>query len=80
MLCVQSSPHPLYACQVGSISKVLLSKQMYKNQMEMMVTTHVYPEFTSPHGFLRARVRGRHTARYCLLCDTWSFCGDVTML
>ncbi|XP_043239281.1 importin-7-like isoform X2 [Amphibalanus amphitrite] len=40
---------------VGSISKVLLSKQLYKSQMEMMVTTHVYPEFTSPHGFLRAR-------------------------
>lgn len=40
---------------VGSISKVLLKKQMYKSQMEVMLTTHVFPEFTSPHGFLRAR-------------------------
>ena len=54
---------PLYPCsvQVGSISKVLLTKQLYKSQMEAMVTAHVFPEFTSPHGFLRARVTGSAT-------------------
>ncbi|KAK3603195.1 hypothetical protein CHS0354_036118, partial [Potamilus streckersoni] len=40
---------------IGAVAEVLLKRKIYKDQAEMMLTTHVYPEFTSPHGFLRAR-------------------------
>jgi len=40
---------------VGSISSVLLKKPMYKEQLEQLLVTYVFPLFTSPHGFLRAR-------------------------
>ena len=30
---------------------------MYKDQLESMLVTHVFPEFQSPHGYMRARVR-----------------------
>ena len=41
---------------VGSIADVLLQKKIYKDQMELMLVNHVYPEFGSEHGYLRARV------------------------
>lgn len=31
-------------------------RKIYKDQAEQMLTTHVFPEFTSENGFLRARV------------------------
>ena len=36
---------------------VVLQKKMYKDQLESMLVTHVFPEFQSPHGYMRARVR-----------------------
>ena len=41
---------------VGSVAKILMKKNMYKDQVEMMLVTYVFPEFQSPDGFLRARV------------------------
>ena len=41
--------------QIGTIGSVLLKKKMYKEQMEPMIVQYVFPEFQSPHGFLRAR-------------------------
>lgn len=40
---------------VGAVADVLLKRCLYKEQMELMLATHVFPEFTSPHGYLRAR-------------------------
>jgi hypothetical protein len=40
---------------VGAVAPVLLKKNMYKDQVEMMLVSYVFPEFSSPHGFLRAR-------------------------
>lgn len=40
---------------IGAVAPVLLKKSMYKDQVEMMLVTYVFPEFQSPHGFLRAR-------------------------
>ena len=40
---------------IGTIGTVLLKKKIYKNQMEPMIAQYVFPEFQSPHGFLRAR-------------------------
>lgn len=40
---------------IGSLADILLKKKIYKDQMELMLVTHVFPEFQSPHGFLRAR-------------------------
>jgi len=33
-----------------------VQRKIYKDQAEMMLVSHVYPEFVSPSGFLRARV------------------------
>jgi hypothetical protein len=33
-----------------------VQKKIYKDQVELMMVNHVYPEFNSPHGYLRARV------------------------
>ena len=41
---------------VGAVAPVLLKKNMYKDQVEMMLVSYVFPEFQSPFGFLRARV------------------------
>ncbi len=41
---------------VGSVAKILMKKNIYKDQVEMMLVTYVFPEFQSPFGFLRARV------------------------
>lgn len=40
---------------VGAVAPVLLKKNMYKDQVEMMLVSYVFPEFQSQHGFLRAR-------------------------
>ncbi|UYV79303.1 IPO7 [Cordylochernes scorpioides] len=40
---------------VGTVAGILLKKKLYKNNMETMLVKYVYPEFQSPHGFLRAR-------------------------
>lgn len=40
---------------IGAVAEVLLKRKIYKDQAEMMLTNHVYPEFVSPNGFLRAR-------------------------
>eukprot|EP00731_Ephydatia_muelleri_P006494 Em0003g742a len=40
---------------VGSVADILLKKKMYKDQLESMLVTHVFPEFQSPHGYMRAR-------------------------
>jgi importin-7 len=42
---------------VGAVAPVLLKKNVYKEQVEMMLVTYVFPEFQSPYGFLRARVK-----------------------
>ncbi|KAL5007680.1 hypothetical protein ScPMuIL_016486 [Solemya velum] len=40
---------------IGAVAQVLLKRKIYKDQAEQMLTTHVFPEFTSEQGFLRAR-------------------------
>lgn len=40
---------------VGAVADILLKKDTYKDQMENMITTYVFPHFQSPHGYLRAR-------------------------
>ena len=41
---------------VGGVADVLLTKKMYKDQAEQMIATHVFKEFHSEFGYLRARV------------------------
>ena len=41
---------------VGAVADILLQKKIYKEQAEMMLVNHVYPEFANQHGYLRARV------------------------
>ncbi|KAK4008612.1 importin-7 [Daphnia magna] len=40
---------------VGSLADILLKKPLYKSQMEQLLAQFVFPEFSSPHGHLRAR-------------------------
>lgn len=40
---------------IGAVADILLKRKIYKDQAEMMITSHVFPEFVSPHGYLRAR-------------------------
>lgn len=40
---------------IGSIAEVLLKKKEYREHVEQMLTEYVFPEFTSPHGHMRAR-------------------------
>ena len=40
---------------VGSVADILLKKQAYKDQMEHMLVSYVFPQFESPCGYLRAR-------------------------
>ncbi|XKL59631.1 hypothetical protein PGB90_000647 [Kerria lacca] len=42
-------------CMVGAIADILFRKELYKDQMEQMLFTYVFPEFNSPCGFMRAR-------------------------
>ena len=41
---------------VGAVAPTLLKKNLYKDQVELMLVSYVFPEFSSSHGFLRARV------------------------
>lgn len=43
-------------CMVGAIADILFKKELYKDQMEQMLYTYVFPEFQSSCGFMRARV------------------------
>uniref|UniRef100_T1J129 Importin N-terminal domain-containing protein n=1 Tax=Strigamia maritima TaxID=126957 RepID=T1J129_STRMM len=40
---------------IGTLADILLKKQFYKEQLEVMLVTHVYPEFNSSEGYMRAR-------------------------
>ncbi|XP_076310776.1 importin-7 msk isoform X2 [Tachypleus tridentatus] len=40
---------------VGTVADILLKKKFYKDQMENMLVMYVFPEFSSPHGYMRAR-------------------------
>lgn len=40
---------------VGSVADILLKKDTYKSQMEIMLVKYVFPYFDSPYGYLRAR-------------------------
>uniref|UniRef100_H2ZR06 Importin N-terminal domain-containing protein n=1 Tax=Ciona savignyi TaxID=51511 RepID=H2ZR06_CIOSA len=40
---------------IGSLADTLLKKKMYKDQLELMLRTHVIPELSSEVGFMRAR-------------------------
>lgn len=40
---------------VGIVNEKLLRKDTYKDKMEDMLVSHVFPLFTSTHGFLRSR-------------------------
>ncbi len=40
---------------IGSVSDILLKTKVYKDQMEQFLRSVVFPEFSSPHGHLRAR-------------------------
>ena len=42
---------------LGALAKKLSKKKEYKNNMEIVLVRHVFPEFQSEFGFLRARVR-----------------------
>eukprot|EP00041_Stephanoeca_diplocostata_P015599 m.298645 g.298645 ORF g.298645 m.298645 type:complete len:1040 (-) comp20094_c0_seq2:338-3457(-) len=37
------------------LGETLMERKKYKKHLEQMMVEHVFPEFTSPHGFLRAR-------------------------
>ncbi|KAI5729822.1 hypothetical protein M8J76_006961 [Diaphorina citri] len=40
---------------VGQVADILLKKEMYKSQMDKLICTYVFPEFSNPHGHMRAR-------------------------
>ncbi|KAK6191779.1 hypothetical protein SNE40_003377 [Patella caerulea] len=40
---------------IGAVAEVLLKRKIYKDQAELMLTSHVFPEFTSEMGYLRAK-------------------------
>ena len=40
---------------IGTMADILLKKKNYKDQLEQFLVSIVFPEFTSPHGHLRAR-------------------------
>lgn len=40
---------------VGTLADVLLKKKLYRDSMEQMLTTYIFPEFQSPYGHMRAR-------------------------
>ena len=41
---------------LGALAKKLSKKKEYRNNMEIVLVRHVFPEFQSEYGFLRARV------------------------
>lgn len=40
---------------IGTLADVLIKRKMYRTQLENMLVQHVFPEFKSPLGYLRAR-------------------------
>lgn len=40
---------------IGSVAEVLLKKKDYRDDLEAMLARHVFPEFGSPYGHMRAR-------------------------
>lgn len=40
---------------VGALADILLKTKFYKEQMDKMICQYVFPEFSSPHGHMRAR-------------------------
>ncbi|XP_012261739.1 importin-7 [Athalia rosae] len=40
---------------VGALADVLLKKKIFKEEMDKMLLQYVFPEFSSPHGHMRAR-------------------------
>lgn len=40
---------------IGSVADILLSKKAYKEQIENLLSAHVFPQFHSEHGYLRGR-------------------------
>lgn len=40
---------------VGTLAEVLMKKRAYREQLESMLTTYVFPEFRNPVGHMRAR-------------------------
>uniref|UniRef100_A0A224XHI9 Putative nuclear transport receptor ranbp7/ranbp8 importin beta superfamily n=1 Tax=Panstrongylus lignarius TaxID=156445 RepID=A0A224XHI9_9HEMI len=40
---------------VGTLAEILFKKKPYKEQMEQMLVQYVFPEYSSPHGHMRAR-------------------------
>ena len=52
---------------IGAVADVLLAKKIYKDQAENMISNHVFKEFSSEYGYLRARVRIRISTTYIVL-------------
>ena len=44
---------------IGTLADTLLKRKMYKDQIELLLSTHVLPEFHCQFGFMRARVSGK---------------------
>ncbi|PIK52316.1 putative importin-7 isoform X2 [Apostichopus japonicus] len=40
---------------IGTLAEILLKKKLYKDKMELMLVTHVFPEFQNSLGYMRAR-------------------------
>ncbi|ESO95346.1 hypothetical protein LOTGIDRAFT_214997 [Lottia gigantea] len=40
---------------IGAVAEVLLKRKIYKDQVELMLTNHVFPAFTCEQGYLRAK-------------------------
>lgn len=40
---------------IGSVAEVLIKKKEYRDQLEGMLQTHIFPEFDNPFGHMRAR-------------------------
>lgn len=40
---------------IGTLADVLLKKKLYRDNMEQMLVTYIFPEMASPHGHMRAR-------------------------
>lgn len=44
---------------IGQVAETLMKRKKYMSQLESMLVAHVYPEFQSQLGYMRARVSGR---------------------
>jgi len=40
---------------IGSLDEILKKKKLYSQSLEGLLVNHVFPEFSSPHGFMRCR-------------------------